>query len=325
MLAVLCVSGAYSQGSAACLAQVTSSSSGNKCAGNCNGTALCSPVAGTAPYTYLWSPGSYTTQGITALCAGNYTVMVTDFTGATCSNVATITEPASIVAAVTTTSVTCNGGNNGSASVSASGGSGFYTYSWAPVGGSGATANGLVAGNYTITVTDGNGCAKTNTGNVAQPPALIVMANSSGSSATANASGGVSPYNYMWSPGGQTTQTATSLANGTYTVTVTDANGCSNTATTAITVGIMEAGIGLINIYPNPSRGEFILEIGELKNEGEAMLFITNDLGERVVEEQVFLHRNTKKAMDLSGFAKGVYFIFISKPEGDMKWKLMKE
>src|SRR5204862_277516 len=121
--------------------------------------------------------------------------------------------------------------------VSVSGGAGSYAYSWAPSGGTNDTATGLSAGTYTVTITDGNNCTTTATATILNsggPTAIAgVISDESCNggttgSATVNASGGTSPYTYLWSPAGGTNATATGLASGTYTVTVTDLNGCSS-------------------------------------------------------------------------------------------------
>src|SRR5687767_3033656 len=143
----------------------------------------------------------------------------------------------------TPTHVLCNGGT-GSASVVASGGTPAYSYSWNtnPVKTT-ATATGLVAGTYIVTVTDANGCSKTASVTITQPSTLVatmnapthVLCNGGTGSASVVASGGTPAYTYSWSPSGGTAASAAGLVAGTYTVTVTDANGCSKTASVTIT------------------------------------------------------------------------------------------
>ncbi|MBA4239607.1 MAG: hypothetical protein C0448_02685 [Sphingobacteriaceae bacterium] len=139
------------------------------------------------------------------------------------------------------TSVTCNGGATGSATATPVGAAGPYTYSWSPSGGTSQVATGLVAGIYTVTVTDVNLCAKSATVSIAQPPAITVTPTftnatcSSLGSINANATGGTAPLTYNWSPSGGTGASATGLNSGTYTVTVTDAKLCVKTATATIT------------------------------------------------------------------------------------------
>jgi subtilisin family serine protease len=129
---------------------------------------------------------------------------------------------------------TCNGGSDGSATVSASGGATPYSYSWSN-GASGATASGLAAGTYTVTVTDNNSNQATANVTISQPTLLVASTSGTDTdcnggatgSATASASGGATPYSYAWS-NGTATATANSLGAGSYSVTVTDNNGCTD-------------------------------------------------------------------------------------------------
>src|SRR5690606_18715152 len=111
----------------------------------------------------------------TVLAAGTYIVSVTDENGCADTQSFTITEPDAIVASASAqTEVSCNGGSNGSATVAVTGGTGDYTYSWSPSGGTTATATGLAAGTYVVTVTDANGCADTQSFTITEPDALTI-------------------------------------------------------------------------------------------------------------------------------------------------------
>jgi N-acetylneuraminic acid mutarotase len=145
----------------------------------------------------------------------------------------------SIIANVTS-NVSCNGGNNGSQTVTVSGGVIPYSYSWNPGGQSTATVTGLPAGTYTITVTDNSGTTNSAIVIITQPPVITITSGSSADngrcngSAWVNVSGGVLPYTYSWNTGGNTTDSITNLCNGTYCCIITDNNGCSQT--TCITI-----------------------------------------------------------------------------------------
>jgi gliding motility-associated-like protein len=155
------------------------------------------------------------------------------------------------------TNVTCFGGNNGSATATpGTSGVAPFTYSWNsnPVQTT-QTATNLSAGNYTVTAIDFNGCISTATVSITQPTTITVSntqvnstcGNPNGSS-TANATGGIGPYTYLWS-NGQTTQTATSLLPGPYTVTVTGIGGCIGTGSTNIvSTGFISASISPTNV-----------------------------------------------------------------------------
>nr|MBK9650020.1 T9SS type A sorting domain-containing protein [Bacteroidota bacterium] len=147
------------------------------CANVANGVISVTATLGHAPYTYAWSNGA-TTATATGLAEGTYTVIVTDVTGCTASSVNIITAPNALTATCTSTNVTCNIANNGTASVSSSGGSGNSSYSWSN-GSTGTFVSGLSQGTYTVTVTDANGCTNTctsvitSTGTTPAPPGLI--------------------------------------------------------------------------------------------------------------------------------------------------------
>ncbi|KAF2340120.1 SprB repeat-containing protein, partial [Flavobacterium ginsenosidimutans] len=161
-------------------------------------------------YTYSWAPSGGTAATATGLSAGNYTVTVTDANSCSANANVIINEPTALTASISKTNVSCNGGTNGSAAVSVTGGTGAYTYLWAPSGGTAATASGLIAGTYTVTVTDANLCQTTETVTIDEPAALtasttktdVLCSQADNGTATVTASGGTGPYTYSWSPSG---------------------------------------------------------------------------------------------------------------------------
>jgi gliding motility-associated-like protein len=213
------------------------------CNGASTGSATIAGGGGNGTYTYAWQGGG-TSPTKSGLAAGSYTVTVTDGNLCTATTIATITQPAVVTATITaTTNVGCNGASTGSATVAGGGGNGTYTYAWQG-GGTSTTKSGLAAGSYTVTVTDGNLCTATTTAIITQPSVLIIVTGSSnpacsgatGGTASATPSGGTAPYSYLWNTiPVQTTASATSLLAGTYTVTITDANSCTQTASVIIT------------------------------------------------------------------------------------------
>lgn len=219
-----------------------------------DGEAYLYPSGGTPPYTYLWS-GSQTTQWITALSAGVYVVTVTD------ANACSITQPvtinnisATVIIVDSIYNVSCFGNADGAIFISNTGGSPPFSYIWS----NGATTSditNLAAGTYSITVTDANNCTATISATVTEPPALVIIPPPvtticMGMDVCINLSGGVSPYTYLWS-GFQITQCLSSPSSGTYTVTVTDANGC--TATASFTVIVEPLPIIILDSIQNPS------------------------------------------------------------------------
>jgi hypothetical protein len=235
------------------LALTPSSQTNIACNGGSNGAAAVNVATGGAgSYTYNWTPGNPTGDGtpsVTGLSAGTWTCTVTDANSCTTSVNFTITQPTALVASVgSQTNVSCNGGTNGSATVSVSGGTPSYTYSWSPSGGTAATATGLSAGIYTVTVTDANACTATQSFTITEPTALSLTPSSqtniacnggSNGAATVNvATGGAGGYTYNWTPGNPTgdgTPSVTGLSAGTWTCTVTDANSCTASVNFTIT------------------------------------------------------------------------------------------
>jgi hypothetical protein len=213
------------------------------CNGQSTGSLTAAPVGGTAPFTYSWAPTGGTAATASGLSAGTYTVTITDANMSTTTQTFTITQPTALVATTTHTNVSCNGSSNGSGTISISGGTPGYTYSWAPSGGTAATASNLMAGTYTCTVTDANGCTTSSSITITQPSAITASATQTNvlcnggnnGSATVTVTGGTPGYTYSWSPSGGTAATASNLSVGTYTCTITDANGCTTTSSAIIT------------------------------------------------------------------------------------------
>ncbi|WP_410492662.1 beta strand repeat-containing protein, partial [Chryseobacterium sp. BGARF1] len=211
------------------------------CNGGSTGAINLTPTGGTAPYTFNWG-GGVTTEDRTGLASGTYTVTITDANGCTGTVSATVTQPTAMSATTSQTNISCNGGSNGTATITVTGGTAPYTYSWSPSGGTAATASGLASGTYTVTVTDANACTITRTVTITQPTVIsgtTVVTNiacNGGSTGAINLTptGGIAPYTFNWG-GGITTEDRTGLAAGTYTVTITDANGCTGTVNATVT------------------------------------------------------------------------------------------
>lgn len=206
------------------------------CNGGNNGSATVTVTGGNTPYNYTWSPSVSTSSVATNLSAGNYTVFIQDNASCTASTVINITEASAFTIATSATSISCNGGNNGSATITVNGGTPAYNYTWQPTGGNSNSANNLTAGIYTINVSDANNCSASTTVNITQPSALtvnITSTNTCGGNATAtvNVSGGNAPYSYTWSPTGGNGQVASNLPSGNYTVFVSDVNFCLSSST----------------------------------------------------------------------------------------------
>ncbi|MBC7885412.1 MAG: SprB repeat-containing protein, partial [Saprospiraceae bacterium] len=226
-----------------------------------NGTAASAPTGGTSPYTYIWNNDA-TSSSLTGLVAGTYSVTVTDANGCTATGSYTVTQPELLIVSATSTAVSCTVGqgtsNNGTITITASGGSGALQYS-IDNGVSFFATNvftALTAGTYQIVVMDANNCQTTDTEIVTSPPAIVAgTCEQSNDGCQVNvgeikvsASGGTGTLNVTWSGtpvapfGGPVTGTPPGTAqaipvegfiiysglsgNTTYKFKVTDGNGC---------------------------------------------------------------------------------------------------
>lgn len=218
------------------------------CRGGANGSVTIAGSGGFGSYEYKLGAGSYQPSGTFGnLAAGPYTVTVRDGLLSVIDVPVLITEPSEDLTLTTTTSnVLCFGGNTGGATAAASGGTAPYDFLWNTVPAqTTAAASGLTAGAYTVTVTDDNGCTASGNVTVNQPTASVTVTTSGINNlcfggtlgiASALPTGGNPPYSYSWSTSPeQTTQNASGLASGSYTVTVTDDNGCEAAGTVSIT------------------------------------------------------------------------------------------
>jgi uncharacterized protein YjdB len=209
------------------------------CAGGADGSVNLNVTGGTSPFTYLWSNGA-TTQDVSDLTANTYSVTITDNNG--CSGVRNfvISEPSAITATATPANVNCFGNNSGNITLTVSGGSAPFTYLWSD-GATTQNSSGIIAGNYVVTVTDSKLCTKVVITSLSQPAALTTEGTAvnvkcngdTNGTIDFNAFGGNVPYTYLWSDG-STAKDRTSLAVGIYTVTVTDNNACTTSASFSI-------------------------------------------------------------------------------------------
>lgn len=216
------------------------------CNGDNNGLATINVSGGTAGYTYVWNTTPIqTTAGATNLGAGTYSVIVNDANGCATFGSIVITEPPVLNSnAMIVSNVTCNGADDGLATVGASGGTGTYSYSWNTTPAQYTqTISGLAPGTYNVTVTDINGCNSIDNITITEPAPLslstaafpVTCYGQSDGQTVVIPAGGTATYSYQWLPTGGTSASATGLSPGTYSITVTDANGCSINASLAVT------------------------------------------------------------------------------------------
>lgn len=242
------------------------------CNGGTTGGATVTASGGSSPYDYVWTdangtvhtdnniPGASTASG---LPAGSYTITITDNGNCVTTQTLTLAQPSLMDASITAQSnILCFGAATGTATAHATGGTVPYDYVWSDVNGvvytdnnnpGSSTATGLAAGNYTVAITDSNGCVKNQPLVITQPATAVasvlldsteVLCNGALTGAAIDsASGGTGPYQYVWSNASgvvlthinmTTSSAAGGLAAGSYTVTVTDNNGCTTTQSVTI-------------------------------------------------------------------------------------------
>ncbi len=222
---------------------VSSSVINATCFGGNNGSINLSVSGGTSPYTYNWA-GNITTPIRTNLGGGTYAVTVTDAQSCTATHSAFVGPASGLSITPIVTNVSCNAGTNGSISLSVSGATPPYTFSWANGGGTLPNRTGLSANSYTVTVTDNLGCTASNTSTVIQPSVISVTTNVTNANCfggnngaiVVGVSGGTSPYSFNWSSGAFS-QNLNLLSAGNYTVTITDNANCSLLSTSVVSQG----------------------------------------------------------------------------------------
>lgn len=263
-----------------------------------------------ADFQYLWTTsGGNIVSGETTLfplvnAPGIYLLTVTSqVNGCSASEGIVVTASTPVVAEVTATAVTCHSTGTGTAIASAAGGTGNYTYAWSS-GSLEATATGLVAGEYFVTITDGSGCSTVASANIGQPDPLGLQLNATGQSlanindgqVSCEPTGGTLPYSFAWS-NGATEAHLTNLAPGSYTVTVADANGC-----VAIATGNVNEF--LCTLMASVS-GTDVPCFGEAN--GTATIALQNE-----VQPLVFAWSNGDSLQSVGGLAAGLYSVTVS-------------
>jgi HYR domain/Secretion system C-terminal sorting domain/SprB repeat len=281
------------------------------CNGASDGVAHAIGSGGCPTYSYLWSNGG-TTATITGLAAGTYTVTITDGVGGTHVTSVTLTAPPALQA-TSVAAQSCIEDSSGSINLTATGGNACqgYTFLWSN-GAVTEDVTGLAPGTYTVTVTDVAGCSIVQTetvGTFASPSPTISQAGLVLSSVQAWSS-------YQWllngsNINGANASTYTVTQSGSYSLFVTDANGCTAVSdTTNITLVGIDHGMGDwadLSIYPNPARGEFRLHTASPIAYGITVRI--HDLYGKRYTDQSFAELSQDVVFDLSKFAAGTYIV----------------
>lgn len=283
---------------------------------NCSGTGgnISSTVSGgTPPYTYSWSNGQ-SSSNLNNLNAGTYILTVTDDAGCSVVKLATINTSGPSVTINKTNVLACYGDNTGSISLLVTGGSLPYSYNWGN-GQSAANLNGLTAGTYTVTITDGSNCQVVNSIFVSQPDSFAIDsqyqdadAGQNNGSASVSVSGATPPYSYSWS-NGNTSSSVNNLAPGNYTLTVRDANACSEVVRFEIEVTNSIDELENTNnwiLYPNPAIDILFIKTSSMPNQN-VEINVYSALGADMNSNINRIHG--EYSIDLDTYSQGVYFV----------------
>ena len=275
------------------------------CNGDTTGTVTANAGGGTPPYSYVWSNGD-TTQTITGLAAGLYSVTVSDVNGCSSSSSAVVSEPAALVLNSSVQDVACAGFSDGGVDLSVGGGVFPYTYLWTG-GSTNQDLSNVPGGNYTVTVTDNNGCEITQTFTVNEPAPIAISFTKTDllcfgaqtGSASATVTGGTAPYNYLWS-NFNGTNSISNVNGGTYTLIVTDSKGCQKRDSVVIVEPAqltLTANIQQITCY-NANDGAVDLSI----NGG--------------TPNYTYAWSNSEVTQDITGLGQGTYVVLVTDGNG---------
>lgn len=308
------------------LLQINDSVNPAKCKGEKSGSVYLNVIGDHPPFTYLWNNGAVARNRL-QVKAKTYTVTVTDSQGFTKSKTITVTQPPKLVVNATKSNVKCAGNNTGKITLTTTGGTPPYTFSW----NTGATTpeiTNLFAGTYMVTVTDGNGCFLIKTMVITENLPLTITAFSlGGDSAMAIATGGLPPYVFKWfTVPQQVTATATGLlGGGVYKVKVTDSKSC--TTTIYYTHPFTRLGNLLINdnavtLQPNPTHGKVTLHFENVLPEPQSIRVY--DVTGKVLFMENLKANQADYDLDFTWLQQGVYFVAVSYGDKISRLKLVK-
>lgn len=309
------------------------------CFGDLNGMIDADATGGNGGFMYAIDGGDMDGMGMYGdLAGGPYTISVVDSEGCTAEVEGVVAEPDAVTYTVEETNPLCADDENGIIVVTGAGGTGDLSYSID--GGtpdSNNTFEDLAAGDYLIAVVDENGCtADEATFTLDNPDAISVDGVSTEESAEdaedgsvdLTVSGGTGDLSFEWTgPNGFSadTEDIDGLADGTYEVTVTDENGCTETFSTDVVTGIFELASGVsFTVSPNPSTGMFVLNIDGLN--GEKVNYDVLDASGRIIaSEQLSAAQATRHEVSLFNAANGMYFLNITVGEFSTTTRIVKQ
>ena len=279
------------------------------CEGESNGKIDLTVSGGTTAYQYLWSgnvPGSLaqrTTAHITGLTASTYTVTVTDAHLCAAIGFYTVTQPTKLSGIGVVTNPKCFGGSDGTATITGTGGTTPYSYTWS-TGSQQQLITGLAAGRYTVSITDAHNCFSLLWQDIVAPPEIIIVGTpfkvtcfgGGDGKITTSVTGGTTGYTYKWN-NNQTTPAAVNLSAGFYTVTVTDAYSCTRTST--------------FQVNQNPAlsitRTDFSDPLCNLSSDGWIQVSVAGGL-----TSYSYLWNNGQTTSRATGLSKGIYTVVVT-------------
>jgi len=287
------------------------------CFGSSNGAATVTPIGGTGPYTYTWTPNTSSTTVASSLTAGSYTCLVKDANLCSGSVTVNITQPAAIGGSATSSAV-CNGGTV------ALNGSGATSYTWTGSVVNGAAFTPTISGSYTVvgsnSVTGCTGTAVVSIGVGTTPTVSIANRTVCAGQSTTLTPSGAATYSFS---GGSAVVSPS--ATTVYTVTGTSSVGCVSAPVTVTVQVIVCTGINAnqienvkVSIYPNPSNGLFTIE----SNTSEVKNIIVTDVNGKLIEK--LNTQSQTQTLDIRKYDDGVYFIKVGTLYGDKTMKVIK-
>ncbi len=290
---------------------------------NSNGAIACQPSGGTAPYRYRWDLGD-TIAVITNLQAGNYRVSISDANNCLIVANETLQNLPGPIVIGDLTQAPCHGTPKGAIELSVFGGSQPFRYLWSN-GSSMPQLHDLQAGNYTVTVTDKNQCTSIKTFNLYEPAPIELQSQTGMSNGlyfvNLICNGGAQPYQYQWS-NGETTEDLFNLKAATYSVTVTDQQGCTQVHSVTVgTTALQEPEWAKsVKIFPNPAT-ETIYILIEAARKTKTTLQLLDATGKNVLAPTVMQDDQTH--LPVAHLPKGVYVLRLARAEGMLHRKIV--
>ena len=292
------------------------------CAGDANGSiTIEGSTGGFGNVTYALEGDPFQNNLVfDQLAGGSYKVIAMDSLMCMDTLEVDITEPSPIVLIAFATDPLCNGGDDGSILVSGEGGTGLITFELGADSNVDGNFTGLDAGPYTVFATDANGCEADIAADVEDPAAIVITVdntvdpdNAPNGEVSVSVEGGTGDLGFNWDgPNGPyDTEDISGLTDGTYTLTVTDENGCTESeVVTLTTVGLTEVtGALTVSFMPNPTNGQLVMELGQAVN--DATLEVFDGAGRRVFRQESMNIVN-RMPLDLGGLADGVYQVRVT-------------